>query len=124
MRVLVADDDPQILSIYGEMLQWSGCTVTEAKDGVEAFDRFQAGDYDLVLMDLHMPNMDGFQCIAQMQKQKKTPTIIMTGHYPSDAVTERLEAMNLEIADTLWKPITATDLFSSIKRTLSDHTAL
>ena len=116
MKILVADDEPEILDIYGEMLRLSGYEVTGALDGREALDRFSAEDYDLVLMDLYMPRMDGFQSIAEMQKLRAVPTVIMTGHYPAHVVTERLRSMDLEVHETLSKPVTVTTLLNTIKR--------
>jgi len=116
MKILVADDEPEILDIYGEMLGLSGYEVTGAQDGHEALDRFRTGEYDLVVMDLYMPRMDGFQSIAEMQKLRAVPILVMTGHYPAHAVAERLRSMDLDVHETLTKPVTVTTLLNAIKR--------
>ena len=117
MKILVADDEPEILSLYSETLEDTGHKVTTASNGREALDRFTADDYDLVLMDLSMPTMDGFECIAEMQKQgQNVPVIVMTGYYPDDFVAGRLQEMAVKVIDTLRKPIRMAILLDAVNR--------
>ena len=117
MKILVADDEPEILNLYREMLEGCGHKVITAQDGREALGRFAAGDYDLVVMDLHMPNMDGFECIAEMQKQRKqVPVIVMTGYYPDDVIAGRFRDLEVEVMEILRKPVRITTLLNVVNR--------
>ncbi|MDP6776620.1 MAG: response regulator [Candidatus Latescibacteria bacterium] len=117
MRVLLADDEPEILELYLEMLEGCGHEVTTARDGREAFAEFARGGHDVVVMDLHMPNMSGFDSIAEMQKQKPDVQVIMlTGYYPEEVVTQRVRDMGLNVVATLRKPATITELWNAIGR--------
>ena len=67
LRVLVVDDEAVNRSIASEYLQRAGCVVQVAHDGQQALEMFQAEEFDLILMDLQMPRMDGFQSSQQMR---------------------------------------------------------
>ena len=71
VRVLVVDDEAVNRSIASEYLQRAGCVVQVAHDGQQALEMFQAGQQDLVLMDLQMPRMDGFQSSQQMRQLER-----------------------------------------------------
>ncbi|MDP6779928.1 MAG: response regulator [Candidatus Latescibacteria bacterium] len=117
MQILLADDEPQILHLYHEILEGCGCEVTTARDGHEALDRFAAGDHDVVVMDLHMPKMSGFDCIAEMQKQRRdVQVIILTGYYPDEVVADRVQGLGLEVVEALRKPVTITALWNAVSR--------
>lgn len=117
MKILMADDEPEILTLYSEMLEGSGHRVTTAENGCEALNRFADDDYDLVLMDLSMPTMDGFECIAEMQKQEQdVPVVVMTGYYPDDFVVDRLRDLNVDVVGLLRKPVRITTLLNVVNR--------
>ena len=117
MRVLLADDEPEILELYEEMLEGCGHDVTTARDGREALDAFARGHHDVVVMDLHMPNMSGFDSIAEMQKQRPDVQVVMlTGYYPAKVVSGRVRDMGLNVVATLRKPATITELWNAIGR--------
>ena len=71
LRVLVVDDEAVNRSIASEYLHRAGCVVQVAHDGQQALEMFQAGQLDLVLMDLQMPQMDGFQSSQQMRRLER-----------------------------------------------------
>ena len=115
MNILLVDDEPEIRHLYGEMLEICGCTVETARDGAEAVSRAAADDYDLVVMDLHMPKMDGFESIARLRKANRhTPVIVITGYYPEDVVASRLRKMDLAVEQTLMKPVTFSALWRAV----------
>jgi len=115
MRILLVDDEPEIRELYGEMLEICGCTVDTAPDGAEAVSRATADGYDLVVMDLHMPKMDGFESIARIRKaDRHTPVIVITGFYPEDMVARRLQSMHVEVEDTLMKPVTFSAFWRAV----------
>jgi len=70
-RVLIVDDEAVNRAIAGAYLQRAGCQVEEAVDGRQAVEMFQAGEYDLILMDLQMPRLDGYQASRQIRRQER-----------------------------------------------------
>jgi len=79
-RVLVVDDDPRQRSILAEMVGSLGFTVVTAGDGVEAMDLQAESPADLILTDLIMPRMDGFELLRTLEARgDRTPTIVLTG---------------------------------------------
>src|SRR3984885_10624189 len=79
-RVLVVDDDPRQRSILADMVGSLGYTVVTAGDGVEAMDLQAESPADLILTDLNMPRMDGFELLRALEERgDRTPTIVFTG---------------------------------------------
>src|ERR1700678_3692450 len=79
-RVLVVDDDPRQRSILAEMVGDLGFTAVTAADGVEAIDLQAAPPADIILTDLIMPRMDGFELLRTLEARgDRTPTIVLTG---------------------------------------------
>ncbi|MBK7660517.1 MAG: PAS domain S-box protein [Betaproteobacteria bacterium] len=115
-RLLLVEDDPINQEVALEMLRMAGYTVDLAGNGVEALERARAGDYDLVLMDVQMPLMDGFEASRQlraMARHRATPIIAMTANvYREDRERARLAGMN----DFVAKPVDPEVLFEAVSR--------
>ncbi|MFH0730009.1 MAG: response regulator [Pseudomonadota bacterium] len=79
-KVLVVDDSPVVRSFHMNILKMSGYSADGAGDGVEALERSLKTDYDLILCDINMPNMDGLTFIQLYREQdlQQTPIIILT----------------------------------------------
>ena len=78
-RVLVVDDSNVVRNFHMNILKSSGFQTEGASDGVEALEKALLNQYDLILCDINMPNMDGLTFIAKYrQEEKETPIIIMT----------------------------------------------
>ena len=77
--ILVADDDLGIARTMKELLEAYGCVVATASDGLEALERIEAGDFDAVLSDVVMPNMDGYELYTTLHRtHPKLPVLLMT----------------------------------------------
>jgi CheY-like chemotaxis protein len=119
-RVLVAEDTPVNQKITVRMLERLGCVVELAVDGHHAVSRFQAGRFDLVLMDCQMPGMDGFEATRVIRGweagRMHVPIVALTANaQPSDR--ERCLAAGMD--DFLTKPLRATELEQALARWLS-----
>jgi CheY-like chemotaxis protein len=99
------------------MLEGSGYDVTAALDGQEALDTVTSDTFDLTILDLNMPRLDGFEVMARMKEaDTSVPLIVMTGHFPEEVVEDRLE--ELSVVEVLRKPVMITTLLNSVKRAI------
>ena len=91
LRILVVDDDQGISRTLQEMLESDGCEVDVAEDGECALEKLAAAAFDLVLSDVVMPRMDGYELYHQVQeKYPDTPVLMMTAfHYDKDHIIKR-----------------------------------
>jgi PAS domain S-box-containing protein len=97
LRILVVDDDLGICRSLAEMLEGDGCSVEVAGDGKEALARLAACPFDLVLSDVVMPNMDGYELFTAVRaRYPKLPVLMMTAfHYDKDHVIKRSRVAGL-----------------------------
>jgi PAS domain S-box-containing protein len=97
-RVLVADDDLGIRHSLAELLRGEGCHVETAADGAEALERIEQNGFDVVITDVVMPNMDGYQLFSTLrQRFPELPILMMTAfHYDRDHVIKRSRLEGLE----------------------------
>jgi CheY-like chemotaxis protein len=95
-KALVVDDDDTMRFVLGEALRGSGWSVTEADDGSRVVERLEADAYDLVVLDLYMPGMNGFEVLRQIRQHRdfllpgrRTPAsvrvVVLSGAASSDA---------------------------------------
>ena len=97
LRILVVDDDPGISRTMKEILEASGCLVKTACDGAEALQYTKDEHFDLVLTDVVMPNMDGYELYTALQRSlPDLPVLMMTAfHYDKDHIIKRSRAEGL-----------------------------
>jgi two-component system, cell cycle response regulator DivK len=118
-RVLVVDDYPDAREMYAEYLQYSGFDVIEAGNGIEALERAADSAPDIILMDLSLPVMDGWEATRRLKADKATadiPIVALTGH----ALAGILEgAKNAGCDAFITKPCLPEDLVKEIQRVLS-----
>ena len=72
-RILIVEDDPDILEMLSSWLSEAGFAAAEAQDGIEAIDKFAKGQYDIVLLDLMLPKIDGFGVCEWIRKALGRP---------------------------------------------------
>jgi PAS domain S-box-containing protein len=98
LRILVADDDNGICQTMKEILEGSGCDVTTAADGAEALRSIATSTFHLVLTDVVMPNMDGYELYLAVKKtHPELPILMMTAfHYDKDHIIKRSRIEGLE----------------------------
>jgi signal transduction histidine kinase/CheY-like chemotaxis protein len=106
--VLVVDDDPDILDLHSRMVNQIGCQAITAQNGVEALQEIERNRPDLILLDLMMPEMDGFAVLDALRKDeamRKIPVIVLTGRQLSEA---DLEHCNRGVSSILSKGLLNT----------------
>lgn len=121
LRILIADDVPQNLELLGLILEQGGHIVTSASDGGQAVDRYTDGAFDLVLMDVHMPGVDGLQAtrlIRQFERnhgRTPTPIVALTASVMAE---DRQAARQAGMDGFALKPIEPVELFDEMARVL------
>ncbi|MEQ8187337.1 MAG: response regulator [Candidatus Eremiobacterota bacterium] len=116
-NILVAEDNSINMMIISEIISKTGFTVIEARNGKEAFEKYKKNEYNLVFMDIHMPEMDGFEATEKIRAfeagKKHTPVIALT----ADAMKgDREKCIEAGMDDYISKPYSQTKIINTIKR--------
>ena len=115
-NILVVDDEMSVRTTFSSVLRKEGYRVTAVKDGYEAIKAIDEGSFDLALVDLRMPGLDGIEVLENIKKRKpQIPVIIYTGY---GSVTTAVEAMRKGAADYLAKPFSPEELKAGVKKAL------
>ena len=77
-KILVADDEQKIREVIREYSEFNGHEITEASDGMTAVGLCKLNDYDLIIMDIMMPKLDGFTACKEIKKMKDIPIIMLS----------------------------------------------
>ncbi len=122
LKVLVVDDDLGICRTLSEILEADGCLVESACDGEEGLKLTQSRPFDIVLTDVVMPNMDGYQLYhAIHEEQPELPVLMMTAfHYDKDHIIKRGKLEGLE-GVVFKKPVDPQRLREVIVETIEAH---
>ena len=116
IHILTVDDDDSFRIIIEEILAKQGYKVSAASDGSEAITLLQQHKYDMILLDIKMPNVDGFEVLKFIKKKNPSTKVIMLTGYADLKLA--VEAKNLGADDFVAKPIMRDDLISSIEKAL------
>ena len=114
-RILLVEDDERIRSSMRLSFEGEGYDVAEAGSGEEALDRFARGDIDLVLVDLMLPGMDGFECCRAIRRGSAVPIIMVTDRSDTHDVVAGLEA---GADDYVTKPFVPKELAARMRALL------
>jgi len=119
--ILVVDDEPDFASIVQANLKKEGFNVEVAYDGVEALEKVKANPPDAIVLDVMMPEKDGYAVCSELKRDKKykdIPIIMLTAvadHVSSTRYSHH-DGMSMEADDYLPKPASAEDISESVKR--------
>ncbi len=117
-KILVADDDPRNVRLMESILKASGYPVIHAYDGQEALDKISSERPDLVLLDVMMPRMTGFEVCQRVRAQYETrllPVIMVTA---LNALEEKVQALEMGADDFLSKPVNKVELLAKLRSML------
>jgi CheY-like chemotaxis protein/anti-sigma regulatory factor (Ser/Thr protein kinase) len=110
--VLVVDDDPELRDVLSAMLVNAGHVVEQAGDGPDALDKLAIGEFDVVLLDVNLPSMNGLDVLAQIRNMHRPPlVVVMTG---DDTPEPLLEAVRLQAYRYLRKPFPLRTIIEAI----------
>lgn len=115
-RIFIVDDEANVRAVFSDVLRREGYIVKGVKDGPEAIKAIDEESFDLALVDLGMPKMDGIEVLENIKKRKpQIAVIIYTGH---GSVTTAVAAMRRGAADYLNRPFSPEELMFAIKKAL------
>jgi DNA-binding response OmpR family regulator len=112
MKILIIEDESKVADFLKSGLQQSGYEAEVAIDGQEGYNRIRGNDYDLILLDLMLPKISGFDLIPQIRSHKPSVPIIAVTAKAS--VEDRVQGLNLGCDDYLIKPFSFAELLARI----------
>ena len=115
-KILIVDDEPKIREVIREYAEFSGYEVEEAEDGMSAIGLCKLNDYDIIIMDIMMPKLDGFSACKEIKKIKDIPTIMLSARGEE---YDKLFGFELGIDDYIVKPFSPKELMARINAVLS-----
>ena len=115
-KILVVDDEPKIREVIREYAEFSGYEVTEAEDGMSAIGLCKLNNYDLIIMDIMMPKLDGYSACKEIKKIRDVPVIMLSARGEE---YDKLFGFELGIDDYIVKPFSPKELMARINAVLS-----
>ena len=114
-RILVVEDDPRLADMLSEYLGQAGFRVIAAPSGRAALERLSTAEYDAVVLDLMLPDMDGLDVCRQLRATSDTPVLMLTGR--GDAI-DRIVGLEIGADDYLPKPFEPRELLARLRAIL------
>lgn len=114
-KMLIADDNEQIISILEEYAKSEGFTVTAADDGKNALEQALRNNFDIILLDVMMPEKDGFEVCREIRKNSNVPVIMITAR---DEDFERIMGLDIGADDYIVKPFSPGEVMARVRAVL------
>lgn len=111
-KLLVVDDEELIRSVVREYGEFEGHQVTEAEDGMRAVELCRTEDFDLIIMDVMMPRLDGFSACKEIRKSKNIPVIMLSARSEE---YDKLFGFEIGVEDYVVKPFSPKELMARVK---------
>lgn len=112
-RILVVEDEDRIASFIAKGLRAEGFTPTVVTDGITGFDYAVSGEFDLIILDIGLPGMDGFTVLEKLREYRSPlPVIVLTAR---DSVTDTVAALEGGAADYMSKPFRFAELLARVR---------
>ena len=112
MKILIVDDEQGIRSIIKEYCEEMGYETEEAESGKQALEKLKIKDFDLMVLDIMMPEMDGYTMLKECPKSRRIPTIVLSARAEE---YDKLAGFDLGIDDYVTKPFSPKELIARIK---------
>ncbi|MEG0615048.1 MAG: response regulator transcription factor [Oscillospiraceae bacterium] len=111
-KILVVDDEEKIRNVVKEYAEFDGYEVSEAENGMDAVELCKKEKFDLIIMDVMMPRLDGFSACKEINKTKKTPVIMLSARGEE---YDKLFGFEIGIDDYVVKPFSPKELMARVK---------
>ena len=115
MRILVVDDDVELCSLLGEFFRREGFTVDFQHNGAEGLEKASRGEHSLVVLDVMLPGLDGFEVLRRLRQRSQIPVLMLTAR---DEDVDRIVGLELGADDYLPKPFNPRELSARIRAIL------
>lgn len=120
-KLLIIEDDLTIAQVEKDYLEVNNFAVDIEEDGKEGLTRALNNDYDLIVLDLMLPNMDGFKICEKIREQKNIPIIIVSAR---DDEIDKIKGLGLGSDDYITKPFSPNELVARVKANINRYEAL
>lgn len=114
-KILIVDDEEKIVEVLCEYANFNGFETDTASDGYIAVEKVMANDYDCILMDIMMPNLNGFEAVKEIKKIKNIPIIMISA---KGEESDKLNSFDLGVDDYIVKPFSPKEVIARIKAVL------
>jgi DNA-binding response OmpR family regulator len=114
-KIMIVDDEPKIIRFIAANLKSLGFETVACQNGAEALEKVEAVDPDLILLDLMMPGMDGFEVLRRLRTYSSVPVIMLTARSNG---ADKVQGLNLGADDYLTKPFSLDELFARVNAVL------
>ncbi|MGN0638119.1 MAG: response regulator transcription factor [Huintestinicola sp.] len=111
-RILIVDDEKNIRNVISEYAKFDGFETVEAADGMEAVELCRKEDFDLIIMDIMMPKLDGYSAVKEIRKTKQTPVIMLSARGEE---YDKLFGFEIGVDDYVTKPFSPKELLARIR---------
>ena len=112
MRILIVDDDEELAGLLSELLTREGFKVDMQHDGVKGLAAAQGGGYDLMVLDVMLPGMDGFEILRRVRRESRLPVLMLTARGEDE---DRIIGLELGADDYLPKPFNTRELVARVR---------
>lgn len=112
MRLLIVEDEPDLLNVVARMLREEGYAVDTATDGEEGLYKARESDYDAIVLDVMLPVMNGFEVVKKLREKKKTPVLMLTAR---GRIHDRVQGLDAGADDYLPKPFDLNELYARLR---------
>ena len=119
-KILVVDDEEHIREVLKEYAEFEGHEVDEANDGMQAIEMAKAKDYDIIIMDIMMPRLDGYSACKEIRKYKQTPMMMLSARGEE---YDKLFGFEIGIDDYVVKPFSPKEVMARINAIVKRNSA-
>ncbi len=119
-RILIVDDESDIRNVVKEYAEFEGYEVAEAEDGMQAIEAVKNNDFDIIVMDVMMPKLDGYSACKEIKKIKSIPVIMLSARGEE---YDKLFGFEIGVDDYVVKPFSPKELMARIKVVMKRNAA-
>lgn len=120
-KILIVDDEKNIRNVIKEYAKFDGFETFEAEDGMQAVEMCRTQDFDLIIMDIMMPKLDGYSAVREIRKTKQIPVIMLSARGEE---YDKLFGFELGVDDYVTKPFSPKELLARIRAVMKRSAAL
>ena len=117
-RILIVEDEEKIARFVELELEHEGYSVDKAFDGRDGLDKALSGDYDIIILDIMLPQLSGIEVLRRLRKTSDVPVILLTAR---DSVTDKVMGLDMGANDYIPKPFAIEELLARIRVVLRSH---